>query len=64
MNRVRDRAPPEVLPLAKEIYMQMLVIDPQERASIQQVMDSPAFKQLLELYPQEDNRILYHNGKY
>ena len=64
MNRVRDRAPPEVLPLAKEIYMQMLVIDPQERASNQQVMDSPAFKQLLELYPQEDNRILYHNGKY
>jgi len=27
-------------------------------------MDSPAFKQLLELYPQEDNRILYHNDKY
>jgi len=28
MSKLRDRAAPEVLPLAKDIYMQMLVIDP------------------------------------
>lgn len=34
---------PEVIPEAKEIYLQMLVFDPQQRPSIQQVKDSPAF---------------------
>jgi len=34
MSKLRDRAAPEVLPLAKDIYMQMLVLEPEERASI------------------------------
>lgn len=44
--------------------MQMLVLDPAKRASMQEVVDSPAFKRLLEEHPQRDDRVFFHNDKY
>jgi hypothetical protein len=44
--------------------MQMLVLDPNERASIEQVIVSPAFQQLLKEHPDLDNRVFYHDKKY
>lgn len=43
--------------------MQMLVLDPRERASIYQVKESPAFKRLLDSYP-DYKPVLYNKGKY
>ena len=64
IKQLQDRPAPSILPLAKDIYMQMLVLDPDERSSIQQVVDSPAFKQLKEEHPQPDERIFYQDKKY
>lgn len=35
--------PPKLLPLAKDVYDQTFVIDPAERPTMQQIVDSPAF---------------------
>lgn len=42
----------------------MLVLDPSERASIQELVDSPACLYFLNRHPQVDNRVLYCEGKY
>lgn len=64
MKILQDERAPSVLPLAKDIYMQMLVLDPAERASIEQVIASPAYQQLLNDYPQSDERVFYNDNKY